>query len=41
MLFTMFKVFENAWFQQRQGTLDAEQWQAWIFTFGYTIIGRA
>jgi len=29
MLFTMFKVFENAWFQQRQGTLDAEQWQAW------------
>ena len=29
MLFTMFKVFENAWFQQRQGTLDAEQWEAW------------
>jgi hypothetical protein len=19
----------NAWFQQRQGTLDAEQWQGW------------
>jgi hypothetical protein len=29
MLFTMSKVFENAWFQQRQGTLDAEQWEAW------------
>src|SRR5216684_3360913 len=29
MLFTTFKLFENAWFQQRQGTLDAEQWQAW------------
>src|SRR5713101_5105589 len=29
LLFTMFKVFENAWFQQRQGTLDAEQWEAW------------
>jgi len=29
MFFTMFKVFENAWFQQRQGTLDAEQWEAW------------
>ena len=29
MLFTTFKLFENAWFQQPQGTLDAEQWQAW------------
>jgi hypothetical protein len=29
MLFTTFKLFENAWFQQRQRTLDAEQWQAW------------
>ena len=25
----MFKVFENAWFQQCQGTLDPEQWGAW------------
>lgn len=24
-----FKLFENAWFQQRQGTLSAEQWQGW------------
>ena len=31
LFFTMFKVFENAWFQQRQGTLDAEQWEAWDF----------
>jgi hypothetical protein len=29
LLFTMFKVFENAWFQQCQGTLDPEQWEAW------------
>jgi hypothetical protein len=28
-LFATFKVFENAWFQQRQRTLDAEQWEAW------------
>jgi hypothetical protein len=28
-LFATFKVFENAWFQRRQGTLDAEQWEAW------------
>ena len=28
-LFTLFKLFENAWFQQRQGTLDREQWQGW------------
>jgi hypothetical protein len=28
-LFIMFKVFENSWFQRRQGTLDAEQWEAW------------
>ena len=29
VLFTLFKLFENAWFQQRQGTLDPEQWQGW------------
>lgn len=29
MLFTTFKLFENAWFQHRQGTLDAEQWEGW------------
>lgn len=28
-LFATFKLFENAWFQQRQGTLGAEQWQGW------------
>jgi hypothetical protein len=29
ILFTTFKLFENAWFQQRQGTLDPEQWEGW------------
>ena len=29
MLFNTFKLFENAWFQLRQGTLDPEQWEAW------------
>jgi hypothetical protein len=29
MLFTTFKLFENAWFQQRHGTLDREQWEGW------------
>ena len=29
VLFTLFKLFENAWFQRRQGTLDAEQWEGW------------
>jgi hypothetical protein len=28
-LFTLFKLFENAWFQQRQGTLEREQWEGW------------
>jgi hypothetical protein len=28
-LFTTFKLFENAWFQQRHGTLDREQWEGW------------
>lgn len=28
-LFITFKLFENAWFQQRQGTLDPEQWEGW------------
>ncbi len=28
-IFATFKLFENAWFQQRQGTLAAEQWQGW------------
>jgi hypothetical protein len=29
VLFAIFKLFENAWFHQRQGTLDREQWQGW------------
>ena len=29
VLLALFKLFENAWFQQRQGTLDREQWQGW------------
>lgn len=29
MLFTTFKLFENAWFQNRQGTLEREQWEGW------------
>jgi hypothetical protein len=29
VLFTLFKLFENAWFQRRQGTLDAQQWEGW------------
>ena len=29
LLFTTFKLFENAWFQQRQGTLQREQWEGW------------
>lgn len=28
-LFTTFKLFENAWFQQREGTLAPEQWEGW------------
>jgi hypothetical protein len=28
-LFITFKLFENAWFQHRQGTLDPDQWEAW------------
>src|SRR4029434_9182614 len=28
-IFATFKLFENAWFQQRQGTLDQQQWEAW------------
>jgi hypothetical protein len=27
LFFSTFKLFENAWFQQRQGTLDPEQWE--------------
>ena len=27
--FTLFKLFENAWFQQCQGTLEREQWEGW------------
>jgi hypothetical protein len=27
--FSTFKLFENAWFQRRQGTLDPQQWQGW------------
>ena len=29
LLFITFKLFENAWFQQRQGTLEPEQWEGW------------
>jgi hypothetical protein len=29
ILFSTFKLFENAWFQQRQGTLDREHWEGW------------
>src|SRR5439155_3127756 len=29
VLFTLFKLFENVWFQKRQGTLDAQQWEGW------------
>jgi hypothetical protein len=28
-LFANFRLFENAWFQRRQGTLDPEQWLGW------------
>ena len=28
-LFITFKLFENAWFQQRQGTLERQQWEGW------------
>ena len=28
-IFATFKLFENAWFQQRQGTLGTEEWQGW------------
>lgn len=28
-MFATFKLFENAWFQQRQGTLDWQQWEGW------------
>jgi hypothetical protein len=28
-IFASFKIFENAWFQQRQGTLDWQQWEGW------------
>jgi hypothetical protein len=29
LFFSTFKLFENAWFQQRQGALDPQQWQGW------------
>jgi hypothetical protein len=29
LFFSTFKLFENAWFQQRQGTLDSQQWLGW------------
>jgi hypothetical protein len=28
-LLAVFKLFENAWFQKRQGTLEEEQWEGW------------
>ena len=28
-LLALFKLFENAWFQKRQGTLEREQWEGW------------
>jgi hypothetical protein len=29
LFFSTFKLFENAWFQQRQGALDPHQWLGW------------
>src|SRR5262245_33379973 len=29
LIFALFKLFENAWFQQRQGTLDRQQLEGW------------
>jgi len=29
LLFSTFKLFEKAWFQQRQGTLEPQQWEGW------------
>lgn len=29
LIFSTFKLFENVWFQQRQGTLDRQQWEGW------------
>jgi hypothetical protein len=29
VLLATFKLFENAWFQRRQGTLDPLQWEGW------------
>lgn len=29
VLLAVFKLFENAWFQKRQGTLDPQQWEGW------------
>ena len=29
VLLAVFKLSENAWFQKRQGTLDAQQWEGW------------
>jgi hypothetical protein len=29
LLFAQFKLFENAWFQREQETLDAAQWDGW------------
>jgi hypothetical protein len=28
-IMAVFKLFENAWFQKRQGTLDPQQWLGW------------
>lgn len=41
ILFTTFKLFENAWFQRRQGTLDPEQWESWTCTCASIITVRA
>lgn len=36
VLLALFKLAENAWFQERQGTLDREQWQGWdLYTRAY------
>jgi hypothetical protein len=29
LFFASFKLFQNAWFQKRQGTLDPQQWEGW------------
>jgi hypothetical protein len=41
LIFAEFKLFENAWFQKRHGTLDRSNGKVGIVTFGCIIIGPA